>query len=56
MAPVGQSRGNVIRLLALRAGRGDLELSTLKSADEVYGADELRFRQVAVTEVNCRSD
>jgi hypothetical protein len=42
--------------LALRAGRGDLELSTLKSADEVYGADELRFRQVAVTEVNCRSD
>lgn len=39
---------------ALRAGRGGLELSTLKSADEVYGTDELWFRQVAVTEKELR--
>ena len=34
---------------ALRAGRGGLELSTLKSADEVYGTEELWIQQVAVT-------
>ncbi len=39
---------------ALRAGNGGLELSTLKSADEVYSTEELWFRQVAVTERELR--